>query len=145
MGGPASCWPSCCASARPLAATLDSEGDPGALRPSLTELLGAASATALEVDRLEATALVVGSELEKRPDGSEAPRMREAVTRCSTAAGTGIQRLLEAVAAVAGIAGRAAALDSGASSRLAALTRDLQQDAEQREAALREVNQLLHT
>jgi hypothetical protein len=127
---------------RPLIGQLHREGDPAGLVATLEDLLLAASQTALETDHLLDAGRVVRGEIEE--DGAKPNRdLRAAAERCERAADIGIQRLVEAVAAIADISGRAAALDDGAALRLANLTRELQANAEVHDVALREVDRLL--
>jgi hypothetical protein len=125
--------------ARPLGARLRSDGDPGGLETTIGDLVVAASHTALEVDRLETSAMVVRDEMA----GDEDVALRSVAERCENAAGTGTRRLVEAVAAVADAGGRTALIDGSATQRLAGLLRDLRVEADHREQALREIDRVL--
>ena len=127
---------------RPLIGHLHREGDPAGLVRTLEELLLAASQTALETDHLLEAGRVAREEIAEG-GRNESTDLRAAADRCDVAAATGTRRLVDAVAAVADISGRAAALDDGAAARLADLTRQLQADAEVHDVALREVDRLL--
>lgn len=126
---------------RPLIGHLHREGDPARLAQTIEELLLVASRTALETDHLLDAGRVAREEIVE--DGAGSGDLRMAADRCDAAATTGTRRLVDAVAAVADISGRAAALDAGAASRLADLTRQLRADAEVHDSALREVDRLL--
>jgi hypothetical protein len=127
---------------RPLIGHLHREGDPAGLVATLEDLLLAASQTALEADHLLDAVHVVKGEI-GQADSTASGDLRAAGDRCERAADVGIQRLVDAVAAIADISGRAAALDDGAALRLADLTRELQANAEVHDKALREVDRLL--
>jgi hypothetical protein len=125
--------------ARPLISRLRSDGDPGDLESTIGELIVAACDTALEVDRLENSAAVVRDEM----TGDDDVALRSVAERCENAAGTGTRRLVEAVAAVADAGGRTALIDGSATQRLTGLLRDLRDEADVREQALRELDRVL--
>jgi hypothetical protein len=126
--------------ARPLVARLRRDGDPAGLEPTIADVVTAASETALEVDRLMTSAIVVREEM----DGQGDLDLRSAVDTCENAARTGTRRLVEAVAAVADAGGRTALLDGSASRRMEELLRDLRHDTGHMETALREIDRLLN-
>lgn len=126
--------------ARPLVARLRKDGDPGALEDTIADLVAAACDTAMEVDRLEASAAVVRDELGSTGDDGT---LRGVADRCDDAARVGIGRLVEAVVTIADAGSRTALLDGSASERLADLLRDLRDGAAHREQALAEVARLL--
>jgi hypothetical protein len=111
------------------------------LSPSLADLLRAACATALEVDRLETTIAAVNDTLiAGASDASGA--LQAAAERCHEAADAGKRRLIDAVAAVADIGGRTAR-DTATGSKLEKLTRELTAETRRHEDALRELDRLL--
>jgi hypothetical protein len=132
---------------RPLVASLKREGDPASVAASLAELLTAASATALEVSRLETThatvsdVLASGDATDVSPNYAS-PDLIAAAERCNAAATTGTRRLVDAVRAVADIGGRTA-IDAATGTRLSQLTRELTLDARLREDAIRDLDALL--
>jgi hypothetical protein len=127
---------------RPLVATLEREGDPALVAGSLGELLVAASATTLEVSRLNTTHSTVQDLLSSGTASESAEDLRAAAKRCADAAATGMRRLVEAVRAVADIGGNTA-VDAATGNRLSQLTQELTLDAQIREDALRSVDALL--
>jgi hypothetical protein len=128
--------------ARPLVATLERDGDPALVAGSLSELLVAASATTLEVSRLNTTHSTVQDLLSSGTAPESAADLRAAAKRCADAAATGMRRLVEAVRAVAEIGGNTA-VDAATGNRLSQLTQELTLDAQIREDALRSVDALL--
>jgi hypothetical protein len=128
--------------ARPLALTIRSEGDPAELGACLADLVRAAAATALEVDRLEETIAVLEDGGAAGAATTDVQDFAPIIERCRAAAGIGTRQLVEAVTAVGQIGGMSG-LDTRAGSRLAELTRELQAAARTREDTIRELDRLL--
>ncbi len=128
--------------ARPLARSVQRDGDPGGLRDCISDLVVAAAATALEVARLEETVAVLEDHDGADADPPAAARTAAIVERCREAAATGTRQLVDAVAML-GQVGESAGIDARVGVRLAALTRDFVAAASQRERAIRDVTRLL--
>jgi hypothetical protein len=106
--------------------------------PIAAELLGAAAATAAEVDRLDR----IRAALERHDDtGLSTIDVAAAITTCDRAGRTGVARLEAAVAALAAIG--TAATGPGVGEDLSRLTSALERDATAQAAAAREIAELL--
>jgi len=128
--------------ARPLALSVRRDGDPGGLAACVSDFVGAAAATALEVDRLEETVAVLEDGNGVAQDDLAGKDVQSIVRRCRDAAETGTKQMVDAVTTLSQIGG-VTGLDTQAGVRLAEITRDLVAAAGARERAIRDVAQLL--
>jgi hypothetical protein len=113
---------------------------PGELQRLTGDLLAAASATALEVDRLERIRATLNRH---EADGARAFDVHTAAVTCDRTTRTGIERLEAAIAVLGQLSGNTRDHAHASGERVAELTRALETEARSQGDAAREVEQLL--
>ena len=124
-----------------LYATLDRTGDERGLAPSLGELVTAACRAAVDLADLDENLGRFERQRERFVSGS--PERLDALSRCERTRDALVQRLLEAMTAVARLRTQHAELAEESEPTLADLTRELQAEAEAQAAAAKEIEALL--
>jgi predicted Ser/Thr protein kinase len=124
-----------------LFATIARTGDERGLGPSLAELVTAACRAALDLADLDENLTRFERQRERFVAGS--PERLDALSRCERTRDALVQRLLEAMTAVARLRTQHAELAGESEPTLAELTRELQAEAQAQAAAAREIAALL--
>jgi hypothetical protein len=124
-----------------LYATLDRAGDDRDLAPSLGELVVAACRAAVDLADLDENLGRFERQRERFVAGS--PERLDALSRCERTRDALVQRLLEAMTAVARLRTQHAELAQESEPTLADLTRELQAEAAAQAAAAKEIEALL--
>jgi hypothetical protein len=124
-----------------LYASLERTGADRGLAPSLGELCSAACRAAQDLADLDEN--LSRFERQRERFAAAAPERLDALARCERTRDALVQRLLEAMTAVARLRTQHAELAEAAESPLAELTRELQAEAEAQAAAAKEIEALL--